>query len=118
MNRFESNIFGGGHLPVNERALEQDNDRQKGGYGDQYYDENEQRAGQEKYDLATGQEYKNDRDVESSHAFVNEKPVSQNEELINELVNDPATEWLLKNNFDAFGNKIEPSSDDNIKPAA
>ena len=116
MNRFESNVFGGGHLPVNERALEQDNDRQKGGYGDQYYDENEQRAGQEKYDLATGQEYKNDGDVESPHDLIE---LEQSSALLHKEFSDDdeVTKLLLANGYDKFGNKINPSSDD-VKPAA
>jgi len=51
----------------NERAIEQDADRKRGGYEGDYYDENEHRAGQEKRDLATGESIRNDGDIETPH---------------------------------------------------
>lgn len=49
----------------NERANDQENDRKTGGYADKYFDENETREGQEKYDLSTGKVIINDSDDES-----------------------------------------------------
>ena len=101
---------------INERQQDQEQDRKEGGYADQYYDENETREGQEKYDLATGKAIKNDSDVEGSHGLlVDEQGVLQN--FKKELKKDEATAWLLANNFDEFGNKILPDEKSKKKAA-
>jgi hypothetical protein len=91
----------------NERAIEQDIDRQGGGYGGDYFDENEHRAGQEKRDLATGKEFKNDGSLQTSHGMV----VDTEGSLIHieeEMKDEAATKWLLENGFDVEGNAIFP----------
>ena len=96
-----SDLFGG-----NERAEEQNLDRKKGGYGGDYFDENEHRAGQEKYDLATGEKYTNDGDVETAHAIIEDDEKSR--KVINmELKDEITTKLLLENGFDEFGNELK-----------
>ena len=59
MINFVKEVFKGNKLGGNQRAAEQNDDRIQGGYGADYYDEDQQRAGQEKYNLATGEKYDN-----------------------------------------------------------
>lgn len=102
---FELNVFGSKDKSFNERAKEQNDDRINGGYGSNYYDENEQRAGQEKYNLATGEKYKNDIDIEPAHAFTSVEEADGS--LEEEFDNDDVVAKLLKaNGYDKFGNKI------------
>jgi hypothetical protein len=95
--KFEQDPFGG-----NERAREQDVDRKNGGYGGDYYDENEHRAGQEKYDLATGEAYRNDRDVEAPEVAIYSMS-SYTEDKLTDIENDPAEQYLLKHDPNYLG---------------
>jgi hypothetical protein len=97
--------FGG-----NERAEEQNKDRINGGYGGDYFDENEHRAGQEKYDLSTGKSYKNDTDVEVVGIKEIDEDDLENDVIKMELVNDPAEIWLRENdpNYKGFGELKNP----------
>lgn len=88
----------------NERAQDQDQDRKNGGYSEGYFDENETREGQEKYDLATGNPIKNDADIKSSHEFrVGGDGILRS--IKKELKNDPTTKWFLENGYDELGNE-------------
>ncbi|HWC57576.1 MAG TPA: hypothetical protein VG621_01315 [Candidatus Paceibacterota bacterium] len=94
---FEQDPFGD-----NDRAKEQDKDRENGGYGGDYYDENEHRAGQEKYDLATGEAFRNDADIEAPEANI----VALHEHTqdpLTDLETDPAEKWLLENDPEYLG---------------
>lgn len=93
--------FGG-----NERAEEQNKDRLNGGYGGDYFDENEHRAGQEKYDLATGKHYRNDKDVTVvGMRKTNEATLIDKDIVKIEMENDPTEIWLRKNdpNYKGLG---------------
>ena len=99
--KLEKNIF-----DKNERAKEQDEQRKKGGYGDQYFDENESRFGGEKIDLATGKLIKSDQSIKSPHGRILE-----GEEILKKIMKDmqedPATAFLKQSGFDELGNPIE-----------
>lgn len=102
----------------NERAQEQHADRLQGGYQDKYYDENESREGQEKYDLATGRKIRNDRDaLPSSIKRVTEKNLQEHDLAVEELSDDIATEYFLANGYDKLGNKIIDVTDQKDKAA-
>ena len=107
---FKKNEFGD-----NDRAIEQDQDRKNGGYGGDYYDENEHRAGQEKRDLSTGKPIKNDGGVKTPHGLV----IDKEGKLVNlaeglnskqKKLQDMADELLKQYGSDEFG--IEPPKED------
>jgi len=91
--KLELNVFGD-----NERAKSQNEDRLNGGYGGDYFDENEHRAGQEKYDLATGNPYKNDGDIEAPEVnIVYENELEDPLVLEFDKEVDSTEKWLLEN---------------------
>ena len=103
---------------INERAKDQEKDRKSGGYADKYFDENETRDGQEKYDLATGNAIANDKDdLPVDIAYISEKDLQENDPIIGELEDDITTKWFLENGFDKLGNKIKDLLDGENKAA-
>lgn len=104
----------------NERAKEQDNDRLKGGYGGDYFDENEHRAGQEKRDLSTGNPIKNDGDIEAiAIEKIDEESLFERDSRIKKEFNDDAEKYLRENDPEYMGlGEIKKKEDKGQREAA